>query len=77
MSDELRIVFTTLGAISTLVLIPIIGLLYKWALLLNKISQTVYGENGNNGLKSTVRDAIHRLEHLERHLGRRAEDHQD
>ena len=48
MSDELRIILATLGTISTLVLIPIIGLLFKWSVLLQKIAQTVYGENGNN-----------------------------
>ena len=74
MSDELRIILATLGTISTLVLIPIIGLLFKWSVLLQKIAQTVYGENGNNGLKSAVKNAVDRIEQLERHLGRRSED---
>lgn len=75
MSDELRIVLATLGAISTLVLVPIIPLLYKWSLLLQKIAQTVYGENGNNGLKRQVGLIEDRIDTLERSWGRRAEDH--
>lgn len=75
MSDELRIVFSTLGAVSTVVLIPIIGLLYKWSLLLQKIAQTIYGENGNNGLKRRVGEIDDRLLVVERHYGRRSEDH--
>ena len=76
MSDELRIVMATLGAISTLILLPMIPLMYKWSLLLQKIAQTVYGENGDNGLKKKVNDLDDRVDQIERNLGRRAEDHQ-
>lgn len=75
MSDELRIILATLGAISTLILVPMIPLMYKWSLLLQKIAQTVYGENGDNGLKKKVSELDHRLDSIERMIGRREEDH--
>lgn len=77
MSDELRIVLATLGAVSTLALIPIVPLMYKWSMLLQKISQTMYGENGDNGMKRTLKEAVDRIETLERQQGRRAEDRHD
>lgn len=62
-----------IGVISSVALVPLAGLMYRWSKLLDKVAQTVYGVNGNNGLNAVVRANEVRLDDIEK-LGIRTDE---